>query len=377
MNKRRLLAIIKKEFIQIRRDRPSLAIAFLMPLLMLFLFGYAVTTDVNNMPMAVLDYDHSPSGRLLADEFIATSYFTITAHPDNYQEVRALMDSGKVKAALIIPEGYESSLKRGEKATVQFLVDGSDPLFARTAFQTAGILAQVESQSLLAQAAAGAGRPLPQGPAVDIESRAWYNPGLESLKFNIPGLIGLIMQNVTVMLTAFALVRERERGTLEQLMVTPIRGSELMVGKLVPYMLIAFIGTAVILAASTLWFQVPVTGSILLLLALTVIFLFFALGVGMLISTIAKTQLQAMQMTVLVILPSILLSGFVFPRSSMPPFLQYLGDIIPLTYFLEILRGIMLKGTGLADLWPDVIPLTLFGVGVVVLASRKFRKRVE
>jgi ABC-2 type transport system permease protein len=377
LNRRRLWAIIKKEFIQIRRDRPSLAIAFLMPVFMILLFGYAVNTNVNNMPMAVLDYDQSQAGRLLAEQFVATGYFTDVAHPDNYREALTLLAGNKVKTVLVIPQGYERSLKRGDQATVQFLVDGSDPLFARTAFQTAGILGVVESQAMLATAAADAGRPLPPGPGVNVEVRALYNPGLESLKFNVPGLIGLIMQNITVMLTAFALVRERERGTLEQLMVTPIRGSELMLGKLAPYVLIAFVDIAISLAIGTLWFHVPIRGSIALLLGLSLVFLLFALGIGMLISTVTKTQLQAMQATILVILPSILLSGFVFPRSSMPPFLQYLGDIIPLTYFLDILRGIMLKGTGLTELWPDVAAMTLFGVFVVTMASLKFRKRVE
>lgn len=377
MNKRRLAAIIKKEFIQIKRDRPSLIIALLMPVLMLFLFGYAVTTDVNNMPMAVLNYDQSPASRLLVEDFIATGYFVITAYPDNYQAVGSLLNSGKVKAALVIPQGYETTLKRGEKATVSFLVDGSDPLFANPAYQTAGMLGEELSMSLLSQKAADSGRPLPQGPSVDIESRAWYNPGLSSLPFNIPGLIGLIMQNITVMLTAFALVRERERGTLEQLMVTPIRGFELMLGKMLPYMLISLIDTGVTLTLGTLWFHVPVTGNILLLLLLSLLFLFFALGIGMFFSAIAKTQLQSMQMSLLFLLPSMLLSGFVFPRISMPPFLQYLGDLIPLTYFLDIIRGIMLKGIGLTYLWPDVIPLALFGVGIMLLTSLKFRKRVE
>jgi len=377
LNRRRLLAIIKKEFIQIGRDRPSLAIAFIMPVFMILLFGYAVNTDVNNMPMAVLDYDHSPAGDLLVQQFAATGYFTVTARPANYREVQVLLDSGKVKTVLVIPAGYEKTLKRGQKVTVQFLVDGSDPLFARTAFQTAGLLGVVQTQSLLAGAAARSGHPLPAGPAVDVEVRAWYNPGLSSLQFNVPGLIGLIMQNITVMLTAFALVRERERGTLEQLMVTPIRGPELMLGKLVPYVLIAFLDVALSLAVGTLWFHVPIRGSTVLLLSLSLLFLLFALGIGMLISTVTKTQLQAMQWTMLVILPSVLLSGFVFPRASMPPFLQYLGDIIPLTYFLDILRGIMLKGTGLGELWPDVAALAVFGVGVVTMASLKFRKRVE
>jgi ABC-2 type transport system permease protein len=190
-------------------------------------------------------------------------------------------------------------------------------------------------------------------------------------------LIGLVLQNITIMLTAFALVRERERGTLEQLMVTPVQGAELMVGKLIPYIIIAFADVALVLAVGTWWFDVPIRGNIFLLLGLAFLFLVFALGVGIMFSTVAKTQLQAMQMAMMFILPSVLLSGFIFPRESMPDVIRYLGYLIPLTYFLEILRGIMLKGVGLAFLWKDIIPLTVFGLGVVALASKRFRKQIE
>ncbi|MEW5763323.1 MAG: ABC transporter permease, partial [Bacillota bacterium] len=233
------------------------------------------------------------------------------------------------------------------------------------------------SQELQVAALAGQGTAVPPGPAIDLRARAWYNPGLESIKFNIPGLIGLLMQNITIMLTAFALVRERERGTLEQLMVTPVRSLELMVGKLIPYILVAFMDMGLALSIGIFWFKVPVAGSIPLLLGLTLLFLVFALGLGMFFSTVARTQLQAMQMTMLFILPSVLLSGFVFPRASMPPVIRYLGNFIPLTYFLDILRGIMLKGVGIEYLWGDVLPLAGFGAGIIALASWRFRKRVE
>ncbi|GAB6274172.1 MAG: ABC transporter permease [Peptococcaceae bacterium] len=378
MNWRRLFTIMRKEFTQIRRDPPSLIIVFIMPVFMLLLFGYAVNTDVEHIPLAVSDQDQSQASRLLTQNLINTGYFDLAYQVKNNEDLKNLLDSGKIRAGLVIPDGYARDLRRGDTATAQLLVDGTDPLVARTAFSAAEIMSQVKSRELQLTALDSEGLTIDRrGPAVDLRTRVWYNPGLESLKFNIPGLIGLIMQNVTMMLTAFALVRERERGTLEQLMVTPVKGSELMTGKLIPYVIIAFVDMGLALGIGTLWFKVPVAGNIFLLLGLTLLFLVFALGLGMLFSTIARTQLQAMQMTMLFILPSVLLSGFIFPRASMPLPIQYLGNIIPLTYFLNILRGIMLKGIGINYLWGDILSLIGFGLGIIALASLRFRKRVE
>ncbi|WP_258358547.1 ABC transporter permease [Moorella sulfitireducens] len=376
-NGQRLLAIIRKEFIHIRRDPPSLVMVFIMPVLMLLLFGYAVNTDVNHIPLAVYDQDGSQASRSLVASLVNTGYFDLVFQAGSEEEIKSLLDSGRARAGLIIPPGYSRDLKRQATATAQLLVDGSDPLVARTALSMAELVSQAQSRELRLAVLSSQGTALPPGPAIDLRARAWYNPGLESLKFNIPGLIGLIMQNITMMLTAFALVRERERGTLEQLMVTPIRGAELMLGKLIPYIVVAFIDMGLALGIGTLWFKVPIAGSAMLLLALTVLFLVFALGLGIFFSTIARTQLQAMQMTMLFILPSVLLSGFIFPRSSMPRPIQYLGNLLPLTYFLDILRGIMLKGTGINYLWQDVQALAGFGAAVIALAALRFRKRVD
>lgn len=373
---RRLWAIVRKEFIQIKRDPPSLVIVFVMPVMMLLIFGYAVNTDVNHMPLAVCDQDNTRESRLLAENLVTTGYFDLDFQVSDPRQLQALLDGGQAKAGLIIPPDYSRSLSRGEVAQAQFLVDGSDPLVARTAISTAELVGRYRSQQLRMTVLASRGASLPAGPAIDLRTRAWYNPGLESIKFNIPGLLGLVMQNITIMLTAFALVRERERGTLEQLMVTPIRGMELMAGKLIPYIVIAFADMMLILCFGVYWFKVPVAGSIPLLMALTFLFLVFALGLGIFFSTVARTQLQAMQMTMMFILPSVLLSGFIFPRSSMPVIIQYMGYLIPMTYFLEILRGIMLKGVGIQYLWKDVIPLAVFGAGIVVMASWRFRKQV-
>jgi len=373
----RLKAIIIKETTHIKRDPPSLIIVFAMPVLMLLLFGYAVTLDVNNISLVVLDRDCSQDSRLLAENFVQTGYFTLKYQAASYEQVEKLLDTGQASAALVIPEGYARKLHRREKSEVQFIVDGSDPLIARTALNIAEVIAQVKTRELILYNLKKSGISMDTNTGIDMRARAWYNPGLESIVFNIPGLIGLVMQNITMMLTAFTLVRERERGTLEQLIVTPVKSLELMIGKLIPYIVIAFLDTSLVLAIGTFWFKVPVNGSILLLLSLSFLFLLFALGLGLLFSTVAKTQLQAMQMTIAFILPSVLLSGFIFPRESMPVPIQLLGNVIPLTYFLHILRGIMLKGVGIEYLLADVFPLGIFGLVVILAASYKFRKRLE
>ncbi|MDI6631053.1 MAG: ABC transporter permease [Thermoanaerobacteraceae bacterium] len=373
----RLWAIVKKEVLHIRRDRPSLVISFLLPVMMLFLFGYAVTMDVDEIRTAVLDGDRTRASRELASAFAASGYFKLTAYPVSRQELERLITSGRVKAGLIIPAGYGRTLARGEAAPVQFIVDGSDPTTARTALQAGELVARVHSSKLMLAALDRSGKTVPLTAGVDFRSRVWYNPNMESARFFIPGLIGLIMQNITAMLTAFALVRERERGTLEQLIVTPVRPAELVIGKLIPYVVIAFIDVSLIFLVGTFWFGVGVAGNVLLLAVLALFFLLGALGLGLLISTVTRTQLQAMQATMGLILPSVLLSGFVFPREAMPLVIRWLGNFIPLTYFLEVLRGVILKGAGLDLLLTQAVVLVAFGCGTLLLAALRFRKTLD
>lgn len=377
MNLQRLLSIVKKEIIQIRRDPPSLAMGFVVPIMMLLIFGYAVTTDVEHINTAVLDQSNSIESRQLVEVFRNTGYFDTETYVDNFKDMTGLIDSGKARVGLIIPPDYTRKLKRNEQAQLQLVVDGSDPLVARTALSTAQVVAQNEAFGLKVKTLQQSGLPINLQPAIDLRFRIWYNPNMESMKFNIPGLIGLIMQNITMMLTAFAMVRERERGTLEQLIITPVKPFELIVGKLIPYFFIAFIDVLIILGFGTFWFNVPVNGSVLLLLGLSFIFLMGALGLGMFVSTIAKTQLQAMQVSFMIILPSVLLSGFMFPRESMPKIIQIIGYVIPLTYFLKILRGIVLKGVGIAYLWQDVLLLTVFGIAILTLSIVRMKKRLD
>lgn len=377
MNWQRLKSIVIKEIIQIKRDPASLAIVFVMPVVMLLLFGYAVTTDVDHISMTVFDQAKSRESRQIIAAFENSGFFDVSQYTDNYQEIRRSIDAGTAKTGLVIPPDYSRNIHRNQPAQLQLIVDGSDPLVARTALNTAQVIAQNRAFELKIQTIKKAGLAVNLQPSLDMRTRVWFNPNMESVKFNVPGLIGLIMQNITMLLTAFALVRERERGTLEQLIITPVRSGELIVGKMIPYVVIAFMDVIIILLVGMYWFDVPVKGSIPLLLSLSFLFLLAALGFGMFISTVAKTQLQAMQMSFLIILPSVLLSGFMFPREAMPKFIQFIGYLLPLTYFLKILRGIVLKGIGAAYMWNDILFLAVFGVGILALAAFRLKKRLD
>ncbi len=376
MNGKRLLSITLKEFIHIRRDRPSLMMALIVPVVMLLLFGYAVNTDVENSPLAVLDMASTRESRELAAAFNNSGYFKVEEYVTEYGQLKRLIDSGEMKAGLIIPSDYSTLLKRGESPAVQLIIDGSDPTVARILLTTGNLIVRYKGMDFAAKYGLGISA-LSKMTGIHLSTRVWYNPNMESDMFNIPGLMGIIMQNITVMLTAFAMVRERERGTLEQLIVTPVKPLELIIGKLIPYVIIGSLDFLMVLVMGICWFKVPVRGEISLLLELAGIFLVCALAIGMLISTIAKTQLQAMQMTIMFLLPSVLLSGFVFPRESMPDVIRFLGSLIPLTYFLKILRGIILKGVGFELLQSEVLALSIFTVVVVALASLRFKKRLD
>ena len=375
MKFRRLLAIIKKEFIHIKRDPPSLIMAVMMPIIFIFLFGYAVNTDVDNIKMAVLDMDKSTESRELVSKFAASNYFIPSVYVKNRGEIETLIDRGDVKSALVIPSGFSKTVRGFGDSSIQLIIDGVDPTTARTALQS-GFLLSTNYSLQISSPGQNMQNPL-MGAGGLVRTKVWYNPNLESSKFTIPGLIGLIMQNITVMLTAFSLVREKEKGTMELLMVTPIRPVELIIGKMVPYIFIGTIDFLIALSFGTYWFDVPIQGSLILLVLLGIIFVMCSLAIGMLISTVAQTQAQAMQMAMLFILPSVLLSGFVFPRESMPIPIQLAGYAIPLTYFLRILRGIILKGSGLTILVDDVAVLLLFGILLLAVASMGFNKKLD
>ncbi len=373
----RILAVMRKEFTHVRRDPRTLAIVIFMPIFQLIVFGYAVTNDIEHLPLAVWDQDRSTGSRTLIEAYRASSYFDVAYYVSNSTEMARMIDSGQAKAGLTIPPGYNDRLSRRESVEVSFIIDGSDPTVANTALAAATAIGQAHGTDLL-QTALRRGGTLPGLlPGVEVRTRVWYNPNMVSANYMVPALIGLILQTLTALLTAVAIVREREQGTLESLIVTPIRSVELIVGKMIPYVVLAFMDTILILLVGTLWFHVPINGSVALLLALAALFLLSSLGIGLLISSAAHTQQEAMMMAFFTILPSVFLSGFMFPVASMPPVLQWFSKIIPLSYFLVIDRGIVLKGNGMDILMPQVVTLAVFGTAILALAIVRFKKRLE
>jgi ABC-2 type transport system permease protein len=370
----RILSITRKEFLHIVRDARTLAVMFLIPVVQLLLLGYAATTDVKHLPTAVLDQDRTARSRELVEAYRVSGYFDIIEAVSSEDEMARAVDGGHVQAGLIIPAGYERALARGERVKVGFVIDGSDPAVASTALSAAQGVGQAQSLEVLQSALGGR---LEAAPGIEVHPRVWYNPSMESANFMIPGLIGMILQMLTMLLTAMAIVREREQGTIEQLIVTPIRPLELVLGKVAPYVLIAFWDLLEILAIGVWWFGVPVHGSVPLLLELTSVFLLTSLGLGILISTVSRTQQEAMMLTFFLMLPSIFVSGYFFPIAAMPKLLQAVSKLVPLTYVLTIVRAIILKGVGFEVLAGDVAALAVFGVVVLVVAALRFRKRLE
>jgi drug efflux transport system permease protein len=373
----RLLALIRKEFIQIVRDRRTLFVTFFFPIMQLFLLGYAASNDVRNIPLVVFDQDRSAASRALLDAYGAADYFKLAYYVNSQADVLALIERGDAGAAITIPPDYGEQVAAGRTAQVAFLIDGSDPNVAGTALSAAVLIGQAKATNLTVQRLALHGQGGALQSAVDVRSRVLYNPDLVSAYFMIPGLMGTILQFVTLNLTVSAIVRERERGTIEQLIVTPIRSLEMIVGKLTPAVVIAFVNMLEILVAGVLLFGVPINGSLTLLLVLSALFLITNLGIGLLISTVANTQQEAVTVMQAIVLPGFFLSGFFFPIAAMPKVLQWISYGVPLRYFLDIVRGIVLKGVGVESLWSQVIFLTILAVIIMVIAAWRFRKRLD
>lgn len=372
----RLISIIRKEFIQIFRDPRTLVLVIVMPMLQLFLLGYAATTDVKNISLAVWDQSHSPQARSLLDAFRSANYFSIDYAVGSDEEYRRLIESGDIRAALIIPPDYEERLLEGN-AQVSLVLDGSDANVGGTALNTARLIGQSYATKVLTEQAALTGRPFAFSPPLDVRTQVWYNPDLIAAYFNVPGVIGMILYFITTLLTASSIVRERERGTIEQLIVTPIRSWELVVGKILPYSILALIDMVEVLVIGHLWFKVPIKGDLGLIFALSGLFLISSLGIGLFASTVANTQQEAFITVMVTMLPSLFLSGFFFPIEAMPQFLQYVSAIVPLRYYLIIIRALLLKGVGLPALQNEVIALTIFAVVIMGVAALRFRKRLD
>ena len=373
----RLFSIIRKEFIQITRDRRTLVIILVIPIIQLFLLGYSATSDIRNVPLAVFDQCRCTESRSLMDAYRAADYFKLAYMVGSEDEIRLLIEEGKARAGLIIPPDYNTALAQGN-AEVAFILDGSDASTGSTALSAATLIGQSQATQLMVQRLERSG--ITAGnfqPPLQVRTRVWYNPDLVSSYFMIPGVIGMILYAITSILTATAVVRERERGTIEQLIVTPLRPWELVVGKVLPYVILAFVDTLEVLAIGHWWFGVPVRGDLSLILGCSGLLLLSGLGIGLFASTIANTQQEAMLSVWLTILPSIFLSGFFFPLEAMPQVLQWVSYIVPLRYYLVIIRALMIKGVGASAIWPEILPLAVFGVVIMAAASVRFRKRLD
>ncbi len=360
--------MVIKEFIHIFRDKRMKAIVFVIPLLQTLVFGYAVTTDVSNIPTAVYDLDRSPESRELTRRFASSGYFAILHRPESGEALRDLLDRGMVTTAIQINHGFSSDVRRHIPAAVQVILDGTDSNTATVAMNYAARIIQKYSQD----AVSGAGPP----PALDVRTLAWYNPELKSKNYNVPGVIAMVIMLTSLLLTSMAVVREREVGTMEQLMVTPLTPAEFILGKTIPFACIAFFEMVLVTVFAVLTFHIPIKGQLALLPLSTAIYLLSVLGIGLFISTIAGTLQQALMATFLFYMPAVLLSGFMFPIENMPAFFQYATYLNPLRYFLVIIRGIFLKGNGLSILWPHLAALLALGLVVITISSLRFRKRL-
>ena len=374
---KRMLTIMRKELIHIVRDPKTLMLVIVMPVMMLVLLGYAVTSDIENIPLAVVDLSKSEASQRFIDRYWISGFFEITHDVKNEKEILELIDAGIVKTGILIPEDFGREIDTGGTSPVQFYIDGSNPTVAQAAQLAAETIGQAASQEIfienLSKRMGGVNFKLP----IDARIRFLYNPNMKRMDFWIPGLVAIILQIQSLLLTAFAIVREREQGTLEQLIVTPIKSWELMLGKILPFVAVALVNVALTVGVGMFWFGVPVAGSIPLLFGLSLIFLLGSLGLGVLISNISTNQMQAMYIASFIMIPAFILSGLFVPRDNMPWLAYYSGYLLPVTYFLEIVRGIITKGVGITYLWPWVWPMAIFSIAVFFLSVILFRKRVD
>ena len=365
----RLAAMIRKEWSQLFRDVPILLFVIWAFTGAVYTGGHGMGAGLRNYPVAVLDLSRSAESRELLSRFRAP-YFKVVGHAGGDAELVRWLDGGRASLAIVIPPDFETDIKRRRTAEAQVIVDAADPLASSAAISGAALAGQARSTAL---GPPGARRPLP----IDVRVRPWYNPGLQSAIYIVPGIIGLLLTLTLLMITAMALVRERERGTLEQLIVTPISKTSLMLGKVLPFALVGYVQVTVILVLGRVVFDVPIRGSLGLLYLITAPFIIASLALGLFVSTVVRTQVQAMQLSFVFILPTVLLSGFMFPREAMPAFAQWLGAAFPITYYLRVLRGILLKGAGIDAMWQDTLALVAFAIVLIAFSVRRFQKNIE
>lgn len=362
-------AMLRKEFIQMRRDKFLLGMMVGIPAIQLAMFGYAIQTEVRHLPTVVLDESQSPESRRFVQAMINTGNFDLAGTVNDRSEMEAVIARGDAKAGIVLPPDFQRDIKRGRTATAQIVIDAADPLASSAAISGAGLAGAVRSQALAATRGVTA--------AIEVRVRPWYNPTLRSAVYIVPGIIGVLLSVTMIIVASISLVRERERGTLEQLIVTPISKTGLMMGKILPFLLVGYVQITVILILGRALFDVPIRGSLPELYLVALPFVVASVAIGLFVSTVVQNQAQAMQLGFLFLLPNILLSGFMFPREAMPAPAQWLGAALPLTYFLRVMRGILLRGVGLESLWREAVVLVGFSVVLIAMSVRRFRKTVE
>ncbi|HEX8244757.1 MAG TPA: ABC transporter permease [Longimicrobium sp.] len=366
----RLWPMLWKEFIQMRRDRLTLMIMVMIPAVQLVIFGFAIRTDVRNLPTVVLDESNTAESRRLVDVMRNTGNFRVVGRVASRAELKRMIDRGQARAAVVIPPDFARDLKRGRGATAQVIVDAADPMASQSAMSGAMLAGQAGAAEL-------AGRRAVAIPLLDVRVRPWYNPALRSEVYIVPGLVGVLLSMTMILITSLAITRERERGTLEQLIVTPIGKTSMMLGKILPFVLVGYVQMTIILLLGWVLFGVPVRGNLPGLYAVSLLFVLANLGLGLFVSTVARTQAQAMQLSFMLLMPNILLSGFMFPREAMPRVMQWVSTALPLTHYLQVLRGILLKGTPLADLWPEAAILAVIAAVILTLSVVRFSRTIE
>ena len=375
---RRIWALLAKEFIQTLRDRRTLAIQIGLPIVQLFIFGYAIRMNVEHVPTAVADQSLDPASRAYVVSMVNSGYFDVIAYLPSEAEVIRAIDEGRAQAGIVIPPGFQASVGRGD-AQALLLVDGSDVFVSQTAYRSITAIASQHATDLMIARLQRAGRLPDQAQLlpIDVRARILYNPTLDDLWFLIPGIVATILQTQTITLTAASVVREREAGTMEQLLVTPIRAGELMLGKIAPNIVISILNMLTILAVGIFWFEVPFQGSFWLFFWLSFMYVFSGLGLGLLVSTISQNQKQTQQTAMLIMLVGLVLGGFMFPRYLQPAWVRVIGNLFPLTYFIPIARGIVTKGVGLSYIWEQVVALLIYVVVVMLLSIRAFRRDLD
>ncbi|MFO0626574.1 MAG: ABC transporter permease [Polyangiales bacterium] len=371
----RLLAVARKELLQLRRDRLTLAMMVALPIAQLLLFGYAINTDVRLAPTVVLDEDRSARSRDFVRRMEATGFYRVVGAARSRDELARALREGAARVGVVLPAGYSRAIVRGETGRVQLIVDGSDPQTVASAVNTAAGLAAEHGAQVALERVRRAGL-APSPPPLSLEVNTWYNPEQRTAVFVVPGLVGLILTMTMVMLTAMALARERERGTMEQLIVSPVRSLELMVGKIVPYIVIGYVQMTLVFTVGALVFRVPIVGSLGLVYAIAALFIAANLALGLAFSSVAKTQQQAMQMSFFFLLPNILLSGFMFPWEAMPAPARVMSQALPLTHFLRIIRAIVLRGAAWPDVRGEVRALAIIVAVLVALSTLRFQKKL-